>query len=143
MLPRLLGYARRIVNGGLLSCLLKRGHVENAVELQVTGLFNAERVQQSFCYLIDHLLGAFLGELHQTVFDYVVNEEVNVARDALLVRELLHCLLHQITLRVHKVSNVLYRLWIQLCYLQNLLNWGRPLVPHRLSMSHFGQFLYF
>lgn len=94
--------------------MLKRSHVENAVELQVTGLFNAERVQQSFCYLIDHLLSAFLRELHQAVFDYVVNQQVNVPCDALLIRELLHCLLHQVTLRVHKVPNVLYRLWIQL-----------------------------
>jgi hypothetical protein len=65
-------------------------------------------MKQSFCYLIDHQLSRFLGELHEAVLNDVVNEEVDVARDALFVRELLHGLLHQVGLRAHEVTYVVY-----------------------------------
>ena len=69
-------------------------------------------MQQSFCYLIDHVLRTLFRELHETVFDDVVNKQVNVSSYTLLIGELLYSLLNEVGLSVHKVPYVLYRLWI-------------------------------
>lgn len=69
-------------------------------------------MQQSFCYLIDHVLRTLFRELHETVFDDVVNKQVNVSSNTLLIGELLYSLLNEVGLSVHKVPYVLYRLWI-------------------------------
>lgn len=69
-------------------------------------------MQQSFCYLIDHVLRTLFRELHETVFDDVVNKQVNVSSNTLLIGELLYSLLNEVGLSVHKVPYVLYRLRI-------------------------------
>lgn len=64
--------------------------------------------------MADHELGALLGELHQAELHNVVDEQVDVARDTLLIRQLFHCLLHQDGLRVDKLANVLNHLRVEL-----------------------------
>ena len=59
--------------------------------------------------------------MHQAVLHYVVDEQVNVAGDALFVCELLHGLLDQVGLRVDEVSNVLDDLGVQLGELRLML----------------------
>lgn len=76
-------------------------------------------MKQSFCYLINHDFGRFFRELHEAVFDDVVDEEVDVSRDALLIRELLHGLLDEVRLRVHEVADVVYHLGVQLLCLSS------------------------
>ena len=70
-------------------------------------------MDQCFCYLIDHEFSRLLGKLHEAVLNDVVNEEVNVACDALFVCKLLHGLLHQVGLRANKVTYVVYYFRIQ------------------------------
>ena len=69
-------------------------------------------MQQSFCYLIDHVLRTLLRKLHEAVFDDVVNKQVNVSSYTLLIGQLLDSLLNEVRLSVYKVPYVLYRLWI-------------------------------
>ena len=71
-------------------------------------------MQQRLRYLVNHQPGALLRQLHQAVLDDVVDEQVNVARDALLVRQLLHGLLDEGRLRLDEVADVLYHLRVQL-----------------------------
>ena len=104
--------------------------IKNTTQLQVTRLLHAQRLQQSFCYLANHQFGTLLAQLHEAVLDDVVDEEIDVASNALFICQLLDCLLHQVRLRVHEVTNVLDHLRIELCLQLN----GRHLV--RLRLRH-------
>ena len=88
--------------------------VKYAVELKVTGLLHVQRVQQRLRYLVDHLLGTLLRQLHQAVLHYVVDEPIDISSDALFICELLDGLLYEVGLSVHKVSDVLYSLRVEL-----------------------------
>lgn len=89
-----------------------RCQIKDTIQLQVTRLFHVQGMQQSFCYLIDHVLRTLLRKLHEAVFDDVVNKQVNVSSYTLLIGQLLDSLLNEVRLSVHKVPYVLYRLWI-------------------------------
>ena len=64
--------------------------------------------------MADHEFGTLLRELHEAELHNVIDEQVDVARDTLLIRQLFHCLLHQYGLRVDKLANVLNHLRVEL-----------------------------
>ena len=71
-----------------------------------------KRVQQSFCYLADHLLCALFWKLHQAVLNDIEDQRFYVSSNALFIRELLYSLLNEVWLRIYEVSDVLYRIRI-------------------------------
>lgn len=64
--------------------------------------------------MADHEFGTLLRKLHQAELYNVVDQQIDVARDTLLIRQLFHCLLHQDGLRVDKLANVLNHLRVEL-----------------------------
>ena len=68
--------------------------IKYATQLKVTWLFYTERLEQSLWNLADHQVGRLLRKLHEAILNDIVDEEINVPRDALLIRQLSDSLLN-------------------------------------------------
>lgn len=51
-----------------------RRRIKDTVQLKVTGVFRAERLQESLGDLADHELGTLLRQLHEAVLHYVIDQ---------------------------------------------------------------------